>query len=278
MTAALAVPVFDPGRTLIRAGARLYAGRCLRAGQRRKVKFRRPAVRLNLFCVETVETIFVGCVQFALQMLVALAQRVGRALRDALAFQVALPDFHETFVDCFRFPDLALVLMQHLGDITAQPARQLYNATLLQVLEGLFNLLCRLRDVRRGQAAAAARHGVGPVHHERPQCRVEILIQHPAGGRLPAEQSERVAPAMPCDQQVAAFRLRPYDERLMQTDDLDGLRQLFDVGLRVSVRLIFLDLVEGNFALLHSFRLQFCRRLAHQGGKVKFLSHFQAPP
>ena len=89
---------------------------------------------------------------------------------------------------------------------------------------------------------------------------------------------ERVAAAMPCDQQVAAFRLRPYDERLMQADHLDGLRQLFDVGLLVSVRLIFLDLVEGNFALLHPFRLQFCRRLAHQGGKVKFLSHFQAPP
>ena len=83
---------------------------------------------------------------------------------------------------------------------------------------------------------------------------------------------------MPCDQQVAAFRLRPYDERLMQADHLDGLRQLFDVGLRVSVRLIFLDLVEGNFALLHPFRLQLRRRFAHQGGKVKFLSHFQAPP
>ena len=66
MTAALAVPVFDPGRTLIRAGARLYEGRCLRAGQRRKVKFRRPAVRFNLLAVQIPIAVFVRAVQLPL--------------------------------------------------------------------------------------------------------------------------------------------------------------------------------------------------------------------
>ena len=85
MAAALAVPVFDPCGTLVRSGARLYAGRCLRAGQRCKVKFRRLAVRFNLFAVQTPIAVLVRAMQFPLQVCIALAQLVGGAVVDVVS-------------------------------------------------------------------------------------------------------------------------------------------------------------------------------------------------
>lgn len=106
MAAALAVPVFDPCGTLVRSGARLYAGRCLRAGQRCKVKFRRLAVRFNLLAVQIPIAVFVRAVQLTLQIRIALAQLVGGAVVDAVTLKIALPSLGQPVVDSLCPGDL----------------------------------------------------------------------------------------------------------------------------------------------------------------------------
>ena len=66
MAAALAMPAFDPCGTLVRSGARLYAGRCLRAGQGCKLVLSRLAVRLDFTSVETEKFIIIYAVQIRL--------------------------------------------------------------------------------------------------------------------------------------------------------------------------------------------------------------------
>ena len=198
MAAADAVFLFHPCRTLIRAGARLYAGRCLRAGQRRKVKFRRPAVRFNLLAVQIPIAVFVRAVQLPLQIRIALAQLIGGAVVDAMALKIAFPRLGQSVVDCLCPGNLRLRGFKHLGNVAAQLARQLDHATRLQILECSLDLLCGSSGVLSGQTAAAACHGVGPVQDQRLDGRIKVGIEHNTGRGLAVEQRQRVPPAVSC--------------------------------------------------------------------------------
>ena len=198
VTATGALAAFYRYRALVRAGARLLRVRLLRAGQRRKLVLGRLAVRSNFFAVQTPIAVFVRTVQLPLQVRIALAQLVGSAVVDAVALKIALPSLGQPVVDSLCPGDLALGRFEHLGNVTPQLARQLDHAARLQILERRLDLLCRRCGVLCSQAAAAARHGVGPVQDQRLDGWVKVSIEHNTGRGLAVKQRQRIPPAVSC--------------------------------------------------------------------------------
>ena len=200
MAAAGTLAVPHPRRALIHACAGMGRKALRRAGQLREGILPRLFVRLDLFRVKVVHFALICTVQFPLQVLVALAQLVGGAVVNAVLPKQLFPLVGQAVVDRLCPGDLALGRFEHLGNVTAQLARQLDHAACLQILERGLNLLGGLTGVLSGQTAAAACHGVGPVQDQHLQRRVKISVKHNAGRGLAVEQRQCVPAAVSGEQ------------------------------------------------------------------------------